>query len=61
MDNCSHTFAWHSVMPPSHCPHCGACLHCGAPTMAPRPWPTPYYPPYRPYGPVWINNAVAVN
>jgi hypothetical protein len=43
--NCGHTFAWHSVLPPSHCPVCGACLHCHAPRPAPvMPYPTPYWP-----------------
>lgn len=56
---CSHTFAWHSVMPPTHCPVCGACLSCGARTapVMPSPWPAPYYPPPRPWpyyqGPIY--------
>lgn len=36
--NC--TFVWHGVVPPSHCPHCGRCLGCGAP----QPWRPPYGP-----------------
>lgn len=56
--SCGHSFTYHSVIPPSHCPICGACLM--------RPYhPPPYYPSYphwpywqqpywqRPYGPFW--------
>lgn len=46
MTNCSHTFAYWSVVPPSHCPRCGACLGCGSGPVpvAPYPGPWPYTP-----------------
>lgn len=65
--NCNHVFAYWSVVPPTHYPHCGACLHCGA--HAPRPWPAPYYPPVMPYqpgptypvGPYWSTTICSAN
>lgn len=51
MDNCpvNCTFAWHGVIPPSHCPHCGRCLGCGGPApWYPRP-PYPVVPRPQPY------------
>lgn len=39
--NCS--FTWMGVIPPSHCPHCGRCLGCGAPYLRP-----PYVQPIAP-------------
>lgn len=52
MTSCGHTFAWNSVLPPSHCPVCGACLHCHAPRPVPvMPYPSPpIYPRPWPYG-----------
>lgn len=51
-DNCSHSFFYHSVIPPTHCPICGACLNCGA--------PAPWRPrPYRPYEP-WVTSPTTV-
>lgn len=46
---CSHTFPYWSVIPPTHCPYCGACLACGAPRLAAPSWPyqpLPYYGPF---------------
>lgn len=52
MTDCNHTFAWHSVIPPSHCPVCGACLHCGSPRPLPvAPYPRPW--PHTPTSPQW--------
>lgn len=48
---CSHTFAYWSVVPPTHCPHCGACLHCG--TAPSQPAPITPWPTVRPSGPYW--------
>lgn len=48
MESCNHTFAYWSVIPPSHCPRCGACLTCGSPRHPimphPSPWPYPLTP-----------------
>jgi hypothetical protein len=49
--NCNHTFAWYSVIPPTHCPNCGACLSCG---QHPYPQPTPPHPHY-PFWPAYPN------
>lgn len=52
--NC--TFPYWSVVPPTHCPHCGRCLGCGSPApVYPQPW-RPYTPPVYPhpfYGPTY--------
>ena len=48
---CGHSFTYHSVIPPTHCPICGACLGCGS--------PRPAYP--RPWGPYWQRVAPAPN
>jgi hypothetical protein len=56
---CAHTFPYWSVVPPSHCPVCGACLHPAV--VAPYPYP-PYQPqpwPWRP-GPVWYSGDTTV-
>lgn len=46
---CNHSFTYHSVVPPTHCPICGSCLGCGGRTapMYPRPW-GPYWQPSMP-------------
>lgn len=44
---CNHTFPYWSVIPPTHCPVCGACL---APPPPPPP-PCPYHPPVYPWWP----------
>lgn len=57
--SCGHSFTWMSVIPPTHCPICGACLNCGSPRgrrparqpRLPLPWPNPLPNPYYPYGP----------
>lgn len=48
---CNHTFTYWSVVPPTHCPICGACLGCGSPApLQPHPQPVhPYVPPRWPY------------
>lgn len=59
--DCTHSFTWHGVVPPSHCPQCGRCLGCGGPWAVPYPvypapkvWPTAPQPwqPWNP-GPYW--------
>lgn len=63
---CGHTFSWNGIIPPSHCPLCGAPLQAApcpypaphvptAPPVYPRPW-GPWYPPYRP--PYYTSNQV---
>jgi hypothetical protein len=55
--NCNHTFPFWSVVPPSHCPRCGQCLHPAhfgpyQPAMPySPPWPT--HPCPRPWGPYY--------
>lgn len=47
--NCNHTFVYHSVVPPSRCPLCGACLGCGSrpqPPVPPPHWVQPWFRPY---------------
>ena len=43
---CNHVFPYWSVIPPTHCPVCGACL-----APPPPPPPCPYHPPYYPWWP----------
>lgn len=53
--NCNHVFPYWSVVPPSHCPHCGGCLHpvhVGPPV---NPWPQPWHP--RPWGPFYTTTV----
>lgn len=58
MNGCDCSFAWHSVIPPTHCPKCGRCLGCGYAPVMPYPQPFPYpvpmpmplpYPNYWPW------------
>jgi hypothetical protein len=49
MDSCEHTFTWHAVIPPTHCPTCGKCLSCGQGQYV-QPHPI-YPPPWRPITP----------
>jgi hypothetical protein len=51
--NCNHVVPYWSVVPPSHCPRCGQCLHPAhfgpyQPVMPyqpyqPPPWRSPWY------------------
>jgi hypothetical protein len=49
-DRC-HTFVYHSVTQPSHCPRCGQCLHPAHTQPWPPYQPWPYMQPYQPYRP----------
>ena len=42
--SCDCTFAYWSVIPPTHCPKCGRCLGCGYPPYYPQPMPVAPYP-----------------
>lgn len=59
---CNHTFPYWSVIPPSHCPRCGQCLHPAHLQPWPPYQPWPYMQPYWPgYPGTWMTVVTNTN